>query len=209
MKILPKCPAFSCPKLPPPSNYPTDFDQTKGTAGGNHIIQTNTRGPDAHSHLPHRPAPQEPFQVENREKVIFRPPRSTGLAPHNHHLNNHAKWSCGHDRRLTCSTQPPLVAFIGVPPGFPHQNKKANPKIPHRVPPGIAPHRHHLNNYAKSSCRDSHRLTFAPRPFLRYSQRPQPSARHQLSHSQNHALRKEGELNYFPPIAEKTMSKVP
>jgi hypothetical protein len=26
------------------------------------------------------------------------------------------------------------VTFIGAPPGFPHQNKKANPKIPHRIP---------------------------------------------------------------------------
>jgi hypothetical protein len=60
------------------------------------------------------------------KKVVFRPPRSTGLAPHNHHLNNHAKSSCGHDWRFTCSTQPPPVAFIGVPLGFPHQNKKAN-----------------------------------------------------------------------------------
>ena len=133
-EILPKCPAFSCPKLPPPSNYPTDFDQTKGTAGGNHILQTNTRGPDAHSHLPHRPAPQEPFQVENREKVIFRPPRSTGLAPHNHHLNNHAKWSCGHDRRLTCSPTPLLWPLPMYYREIPHQNKKANHKIPHRVP---------------------------------------------------------------------------
>ena len=68
------------------------------------------------------------------KKVVFRPPRSTGLAPHNHHLNNHAKWSCGHDRRLTCSPTPLLWPLPMYYREIPHQNKKANHKIPHRVP---------------------------------------------------------------------------
>ena len=130
--------------------------------------------------------------TKHEEKVDFRPPRSRGIAPPDHHPKPHAKSSCGRDWHLTYSIPTLLMAFIGVLPGFPHQNKKAISKIPHRAPQEPPPTPHRLNALAKSSCRDSHRLKFPPRPFLRYSQRYQPCAQHQLPHSQNHALRKEG-----------------
>ena len=114
-------------------------------------------------------------------------PADTASAPH-----IHPRASSGHYR---CTNR------------IPAPKQKGNSRNPTPRPTEIAPHRHHLNTHAKSSCRDSHRLTFAPRPFLRYSQVYQPAAQHQLSHSQNHALRKEGELNYFPPIVEKNVSK--
>ena len=76
------------------------------------------------------------------KKVVFRPPRSTGLAPHNHHLNNHAKWSCGHDRRLTCSTQPPLWPLSACQWDFRTKTKRQTPKSPtafHRNRPSPPP----------------------------------------------------------------------
>ena len=53
---------FLALKIPlPPSNYPSDFDfdQTKGTVGGNRILAAKTRRPNAH--LPVRAAPTFPL----------------------------------------------------------------------------------------------------------------------------------------------------